>query len=944
MLLLGIYAIAGFWIAPRVITSQLLKRLPPRTHREVSVGRIQVNPFRLTLTVSNLNLTEPGGQPFASLDRFHADLEAASLWRDGLSLSAVELVRPVLTLERGENGGFNFGNLLNDSGTPGPAAAADGMPGITIRDFRIEEGRVVLRDRAIPGGFEKVLDAVTAAFTNLTTRNAETAAGRLRVLTRSGERIAWDGRAGLSPPTADGRLSIGPIPIPMHGPYLHLATPAQVVSGSLELEGDFTAIVAPGGTDLVVSNSRVRLADLAFQLPGAAGTNLLLSELVIGGIEAGLAQERLRIGRIQATDGTLAVERKSDGSVDIAQAIRPEFVEAMVQEIYDLAEKWTVDLSELAVERLNLHWGDLSTEIPVHLSAQVERLMLRGVSNRTNDPVSLEAAARWGETGTLVLGAEGTLLPASATAEITFEGVRLPLLQSYVGELVHLDVRSGIANGRWTVHYNRQPGGPLITASGGTAIQEFLAFDTQAHRDFLKWDALEIRGVRGAWEPAAVSVEEIRLEAPATSLVLMTNGQFNMLSLMRTNPVAVPPTGPATTDREPSLNGLTARVDRIVATHGVLYAADDSIPGQFTTRLQGISAVLTNITWPEFGRTGVDVRGFVGARAPFSLQGWLVADPKLPVLDMRVTTTNADLVPFTPYAIRFAGLPLRNGRITADVTYRVEGREVHGENLLIVDDIGLGARASTAPLLDLPWRLGIALLKDGDGRITLDIPVRGSLDDPDFGVRKVIWQAVKGLFVKAATAPFKLLGSLFGGSEGDGEALQRIAFDPGETQLTADATNRLAKLVMALNKRPELLLTLRAGASADDANALTQRKFEAALDAVSEAETRAQDDAPDGAGPALTRLFQQTLGPESDPSSAVAAAEAPTTPEMEQRLRDHFAADAGEIERLRADRIAAVEQWFLDVGRLPADRIAPPEPSDTPSAALSESVVEFSLE
>ena len=963
MTLVAIYAAVGFWVVPRIIASQLTKRLPPLTHRHASVGRVEVNPFQLTLTVSNLTLMEPGGGTFASWERFHADLEFASLWKPALVLSQVEIVRPELELERRTNGSFNVSNLIPS----GPSSTSTNplLPAIVIQHLRVKDGRIALRDLAIPGKFEKVLSPIDLSVTNLTTRQPEGAPGHLRVESSTGELMRWDGEVALHPPSSAGALKLGPVTIPRHGPYLNLATPANVIGGAVNLDLQYAFSWTPSGPDLVVSNLSMTLDGLAVQMPNATTTNLMLRSVSITDVSASLAGRSLRVGQLQVSDGSFAAQRGSDGSVDAAQAIRPEFIEKAVQTVHDSLAGWSIDLPEVLGERLELFWGDLKPESAVRLSALIERIQVQGLSNRTNQPVSVNGTALWGETGRARLEAEATLIPATATARLEFSKVRLPLLQPYVGEFVNLDVREGTVDGRWAASYNRQPGGPLLSVEGSSEVNGFLAFDTQAGRDFVQWESVEVRDVRGAWEPATLEIGEIHLRAPSSSFVLMTNGQFNLFSVVRTNPA---PAAPAPSTSDPSSgNGTGFKVsitlDRLSLTNASLLAADETIPGQFSTTLQRFSGSLTDLSWPQLKKSRVELAGFVGPRAPFAVEGWVLPDPNRMFLDMHVTATNAELIPLTPYSIKFAGYPLKEGRMTADITYQVNGRQVQGENHVVVDRLTLGPKSPGKPVLDLPIRLGIALLKDSDGRITLDVPVRGSLDDPEFGVGTVVWQAVKGIFVKVATAPFKLLGSLFGGSEEDGQKLQTVEFAAGQAQLGGEATNRLVRLVTALNKRPELLVSVRAGVSpGEDVPALARLKLSESLRQL---ETNAPATnavvAETGGTNRLNRLLFQlftntfpvplaaattatgTNGTPAVPTTDVPVAP-PTPGQMEQQLLNRFKPTAAELSSLRDGRVERVKQWLLSESRLAADRLLLPDTEDTNIAPLLDRVVEFSLE
>jgi len=587
-----------------------------------------------------------------------------------------------------------------------------------------------------------------------------------------------------------------------------------------------------------------------------------------------------------------------------------------------------------------------------------------GLSNQTNRPVRIQARARWATNGAVTLAAEGTLLPATATVTMAFEHARLPVLQPYVEDFVNLNIHHGEASGRWTLEYNRKPGGPLITVEGGMEVQDFLAFDTLAGRDFLKWEELQLREVKAAWEPGTLHLAEIYLRQPATSFVLMTNGLLNIQSLWKGGLPTNSPSGSASS----SPRSLQLWVDRLTLTNASVYVADRTVPGEFSTTLERFSGFVTDLAWP-LKKSRVELAGFVGARAPFTVEGWILPDPERQFLDMHVTTTNAEVIPFTPYAIKFVGYPLLKGRLTADVTYRVDGQQLQGENLILVDQLTLGPQRRAQPLLDLPVKLGIALLKDSQGRITLDIPVKGRLDDPEFGVGKVVWQAVKGLFAKVATAPFKLLGSLFGGSEDEGQALQRVEFAAGTTQLAPAATNQLERLVTALGKRPELLLVVRGGASPEeDGPALALDRLETRLQELrwaelssggtSKVERKPLTLSAEERGRLLGVLFTNTfplalevVSPNkvADPGAtvdpAVSPKAAPTAQEKFQvRLLEQLQPAAEELSCLRASREEVVRTWLLSANRLSPERLVVPEPGNTNESPVIQRVVEFSLE
>lgn len=129
--------------------------------------------------------------------------------------------------------------------------------------------------------------------------------------------------------------------------------------------------------------------------------------------------------------------------------------------------------------------------------------------------------------------------------------------------------------------------------------------------------------------------------------------------------------------------------------------------------------------------------------------------------------------------------------------------------------------------MDAPVALGLALLRDVDGVIDLDVGVSGNLDDPGFSVGGVVLKALMNVIVKAATSPFQLLGSLVGGSED----LGKLEFAAGSSELSADEQAKLTRLTEALALRPQLAVNIKGNASAEaDAIALQRKQAPADLE------------------------------------------------------------------------------------------------------------------
>jgi hypothetical protein len=122
----------------------------------------------------------------------------------------------------------------------------------------------------------------------------------------------------------------------------------------------------------------------------------------------------------------------------------------------------------------------------------------------------------------------------------------------------------------------------------------------------------------------------------------------------------------------------------------------------------------------------------------------------------------------------------------------------------------------------------VALLKDANGKIDIDLPVRGKVDDPDFNYGDVILGALGNLLTKIVLSPFNALASLLGIEASE---LEYISFLAGRSDLTPPQMEKAGKLAEALALRPELVLGIAGAADAEaDGLALRTARLEKMLD------------------------------------------------------------------------------------------------------------------
>ena len=203
-------------------------------------------------------------------------------------------------------------------------------------------------------------------------------------------------------------------------------------------------------------------------------------------------------------------------------------------------------------------------------------------------------------------------------------------------------------------------------------------------------------------------------------------------------------------------------------------------------------------------RAEVDLRGNLESHSPLQISGTVNPLRDDLFVDLTISFKDIELSPATPYSGTYLGYEIDKGKLFLDLKYHIENKQLQASNKVFVDQFTFGKSVESSKATKLPVRLGIALLKDRNGQINLDLPVSGRTDDPKFSIWGMVWQVVANLFIKAATSPFALLSSMMGSSED----LSSVSFAPGSAILAPSEEKKLATLAAALSQRPGLKVEL----------------------------------------------------------------------------------------------------------------------------------------
>jgi hypothetical protein len=253
---------------------------------------------------------------------------------------------------------------------------------------------------------------------------------------------------------------------------------------------------------------------------------------------------------------------------------------------------------------------------------------------------------------------------------------------------------------------------------------------------------------------------------------------------------------------------------------------DRTLTPPFTMAADTVDGTITGFSSTATAGAAIDVEARVRSGGSVIFEGEMdLFDPKR-FTDLAIDIRQADMPPASPMAVRYLGHPFVAGEVDIDLDYEVTTSQLTGNNRIVTHGLELGDKVEGEGKLNLPFKLGVSLLTDKNGLITLEIPVEGDLDDPDFKLDKAIGSAVTELTGELVKSPFRLLGRLGGGSSD--QDFDFVEFRAGSARLESKEQDKLRTLAAGAEQRPQLVLLVEPTWDADaDANGLKEAAFEA---------------------------------------------------------------------------------------------------------------------
>ncbi|GAB2863111.1 hypothetical protein GCM10027277_34700 [Pseudoduganella ginsengisoli] len=611
--------------------------------------------------------------------------------------------------------------------------------------------------------------------------------------------------------------------------------------------------------------------------------------------------------------------------------------------VKDDGKPYHVQVGKMDVRGWSIDVDDASRGQPLKLALSPLQLTVKDWSNAPASRSDIDLQTTINRSGKL--GISGSLASAPLDADLALDLKNLDLqpLQTLIAEHVNLRVAQAAVSAQGRVKLADDGGVMKGGYKGDASVDRLSTVDRLNDADFLSWKSLAFGGMDVQLAPFAMNIDKVALSDFFARVIIDPNGRINVQDVMRT----AANEDRSLTDAKNRAQDAKAsaqrdgkggrqvvaqatapmppvRIGQLQLSGGRVRFTDNFIKPNYTANLKDLGGAVSGLNSDPAQPANVDLKGSVNS-APLSIAGKVHPLRKDLFLDLKADVRGMELAALSAYADKYVGYGIEKGKLSFEVAYKLDERKLTAENRLILDQLTFGNESTNPEATKLPVRLAVALLSDRNGVIDINVPIGGSLDDPQFSMGGIIMKVIGNAVMKTVTAPFTFIASLFGGN---GEEMAALAFDAGHANVAAEREEKLAPLAKALNERPGLKLDI--GGRYDptvDMGALRQLALERKLRTVKQRELQAKNKMPAEGGVTVTAEERPALlarayaaEPLQKPRNALGMQKAVPPAEMEQAMLAAIEIDDDDLTALAHKRAQAAKDWLIRHG-VPAERL-----------------------
>lgn len=826
-----LYAVSGFWVAPYLIERNLPAILEKQLGRTGSIREVSLNPFTLKVDLKGFTVQDRKGGRFAGFDEFFIDLEWSSLFQRAAVFDEIRLIGLFAAIQKFKDGAFNFDDLLAspDAKEPEPEEDSSAFP-VRVAKLEIREGSVVFEDQSRKSPFRSQISPINLSVSDFHTYLDRGSQVHFKADFDSGGSLDWQGDINVTPLRSNGRIVLSHFRPILIWQYIQDSVNFEMRDGAFNLDARYKIHLKGDALQVEVSDGKYELENLKIARKGNPEPLIELPRTTLDGIAFDLIGQKLSIESVSSEKANIHAWVRPDKEMNFVDLFVPVADRQAAAPPRPASttpaddSKWLVAVRKVALNDYAFLFEDRSLATIMKLDFKPLHITLENFSSDLAGTLPFTIRTAINRTGHLDVAGGLGLNPLSTVVKLDLK-LNLTDFQPYIDPVTKLEFGKGDAIVKGDVDFKLEQGSkPQLKFNGLASIDDFVGRDKVQNEKLLEWKTLKFEQVGFNLGPMKVSVKEVIADRAYTRFIINADGTSNFSKVFGGERAAQGKGEQSAASARKNANKTPEpliQIDTLTVKNASAEFADHSLKPNFSTGMEGLNGAIRGFSTDRKSRAKIDLKGRADRTAPVRIQGQIQISNPDNYTDIGLDFNNLSLSSLSPYSGKFAGYKIEKGKMSVDLKYKIEQKKMAAENTIVIKQLTLGDQVESPDAVSLPLSLAIALLKDADGVINLDLPLKGSLDDPEFSIWGIIGDVLLNLITKVVTSPFAALASLANGDE----ELDSVGFGQGQSEIADEEKEKLGKVVEALSQRPALNVEVKGVATEADA----EQRFRSAL-------------------------------------------------------------------------------------------------------------------
>lgn len=798
------------------------------------------------LNLSNVQIGNGKGAPVLKIPQYDMTVGDSELLAGKVNITNILIDSPEIFLTRLSSGQFD---LPKGSKKKGPAGKTDQKGegdekpriSLSLEKLTLTDGKVAYVDHFTPEKFSTTLSDLNFDLNGFSLEKENKTTFDFNGKTESNEGLALTGDFSLFPLVLDGKLALDQVKPAKYEPYYKTYSGVHVDQGNLDFETGFLVDTESENPDIKLSDIVFEARQFKFSEKEIKKHILSVDKLMIKGA-ADITGKSVEVDNIGLNGGQLFLRREKTGEINLLNVVeRGTVVKTTARELKTgkaVSEKtpdddnWRFLVKKASIDPFDLFFEDLMPERSVKMDLEKINLTVNDISNRKGVKGDVSLSLSVNQAGRIAVKGPVALVPPKAEVAVDIKELGIPVAQPYLDDKTGMVITDGFIDTKGKLSFKMDgEKEPDVDYAGTFAINSFNSIDRAKANDFLKWDSLYLDGLDVGTAPNHVVINDVSLSNFYARVIVHKDGTVNLKTVIggdeenakeETKAEVEKAPDPESQPEGPSAFDLV-RVNTVTLQGGEVNLTDEYVPFGFNADILDIGGSIKGLASIREEKADVQLKGRLENHSPVEISGKINPLIENTFLDLKFIFRDIEMSPLSPYSGRYLGKMLEKGKLTFELDYLLENRHLNGKNRVYLSQLELGEPVDSPDATNLPVDLAIALLKDREGNIDINLPVEGMIDDPEFRIGGVILTMLKNLIVKIITSPFAALGGMVGG----GEELGYLEFPYGSADLDQAGNEKLDKLVEILLERPKLSIEIDGNIDAkNDRQGLHEKKFE----------------------------------------------------------------------------------------------------------------------